>query len=235
MRARDFDYTGKENLDVMTVADNYNKFLVQEILSVYPRKTRKNARVLDFGSGIGTYADMLKQQGRLVECLEPDGEYQKLLKNKGYKVESRSTKLDDEAYDLVYALNVLEHIEDDLAEMKTLFNKVKKGGHVVIYVPAFQVLYSSMDRNVGHYRRYRRRELESVMKNAGFKIVRSGYRDPLGFFAALTLRVAGDKSGELSERSVRFYDRLVFPVSHKISRITSPLFGKNVLVIAKRI
>lgn len=234
MKAKKFDYTGKENLDVMSAAKNYNDFLIKEILSVYPNKEKKNPKVIDFGAGIGTYTDLLREKGKVVETLEPDGEYQKKLKRKGYTVNTSSKSLKDNGYDLVYALNVFEHIEKDDEEMKLLFSKIKKGGHIVIYVPAFQILYSAMDKNVGHYRRYRRRNLETIMKEAGFDIVKSGYYDPLGFFAALALRFFGNQSGELSPSSVKFYDRLIFPTSHLLSGVTRPLFGKNVLVIAKK-
>lgn len=235
MKAKEFDYTGKENLDVMVVAKNYNDFLINEILAVYPDKKQKSAKVLDFGSGTGTYADLLKEMGGMVECLEPDKDYQAILKKKGYAVKNHNSQLKDNDYDLIYALNVFEHIEDDAGEMKLLFNKVKKGGHIVVYVPAFQLLFSSMDKNVGHYRRYRLDGMEGIVKDAGFSIVKSGYRDPIGFFAALAFKIAGNSSGDLSANSVKSYDRLLFPTSHTISRITSPLFGKNVLVVAKKV
>ena len=66
--------------------------------------------------------------------------------------------------DLIYTSNVLEHIDDDLAALKQLRATLSPGGRIAIYVPAMQVLYSDMDRSLGHYRRYGRQELLAKLK-----------------------------------------------------------------------
>lgn len=139
-----------------------------------------------------------------------------------------------ESYDFAYTLNVLEHIEDDGAAIRQLRDLLKPGARLFIYVPAFMFLYSAMDEQVGHIRRYRRSELESLCRANGLRIERSAYVDSIGFAASLLLRMAGSRSSTLNPRLVRFYDRIVFPLSRMLDQLTEPLFGKNVAVIASR-
>ena len=76
----DFAYTGCDNLEVMAEAVNYNRFLVD---CVDKHVSSANLRVLDFGAGSGTYADMLAERGITPDCLEPDTDLQHVLRSKG--------------------------------------------------------------------------------------------------------------------------------------------------------
>jgi SAM-dependent methyltransferase len=78
-----FVYTGKDNLEAMREAKNYNNYLISNIIKFLPSK---NKNILDFGAGSGTYAEMLKDLGYRVDCLEPDMELAKELRSKGFKV-----------------------------------------------------------------------------------------------------------------------------------------------------
>jgi hypothetical protein len=127
---------------------------------------------------------------------------------------------------------VLEHIEDDASCVAAWYAKLKPGAPLLLYVPAFMVLYSEMDRRIGHYRRYRRRPLAALVRQAGFQIERSVYVDSLGFFASLGLRFFDRSGGVLNPRTVRLYDRLGFPLSRLMDAAAGPFFGKNVLIRA---
>jgi hypothetical protein len=91
-----------------------------------------------------------------------------------------------------------------------------------------------MDRQVGHYRRYRRPELTALLRQAGFVIDEARYVDSLGFFAALLYKVLGDTSGSINVQGLRLYDRFIFPLSRLIDRIVAGSFGKNLLLTAHR-
>ena len=75
----------------------------------------------------------------------------------------------DASFNYIYTLNVLEHIEDDAAALRSLHAKLTDGGKLLIYVPAFPVLYTSMDAKVGHVRRYTRDTLMTRVTAAGFQ------------------------------------------------------------------
>ncbi len=227
----DFAYTGCDNLEVMTAAVNYNTFLVD---TVAEHLTSTDMRVLDFGAGSGTYADMLAARHITPDCLEPDEQLRNMLRSKGYRVIDPETRVPEaERYDLIYTFNVLEHIEDDRAAAKHVASLLRPGGVLVAYVPALEILFTSMDIKVGHYRRYRRTQLDEILRNAGLEIVESRYCDPIGFFATLAYRALGSGDGTINTRSVELYDRAVFPMSRSLHALTSKLFGKNVLVVAR--
>lgn len=230
MTKKDFAYTGCENLEAMQEAAKYNDFLLGLVLR---RVKSKDAKILDFGAGSGTYAKMLEKRGLTPDCLEPDKTLQSKLRRDGFKVLKSSDDLKPATYDVIYALNVFEHIEDDLAEMIRLRKALKKGGSLIVYVPAYNILFSSMDKQVGHLRRYRRRGLRQLTKAAGLEVKELFYYDPIGFLAALTYRFVGD-DGVLTPTSVRLYDKYVFTLSKALHPVSRKLVGKNAMVVAKK-
>jgi len=223
-------YTGVENLESMREAERYNRFLVDLVL----RYQVGSGPALDFGAGAGTFAELLRARGLDVRCLEPDPHLQARLADQGLSVIGSAAEIADNSIDYVYSLNVLEHIEDDQAAVAEIHRVLRPGGLLLLYVPAFQILYSSMDERVGHIRRYRRRGLVDLVRTAGFDVCRSAYADCVGFVAALVYRWFGDRSGTISPRQVRNYDRLVFPLSRSLDYICDKAFGKNVYLVAEK-
>jgi SAM-dependent methyltransferase len=138
----------------------------------------------------------------------------------------------DGSVEYIYSLNVLEHIADDAAALQLLARKLAPGGRLFVYVPAFQLLYSAMDRKVGHHRRYRRTPLVAMIERAGLRVSRSRYADSLGFIATLAYRAVGSRSGDLDRRSIATFDRFVFPASRIVDRALDRVLGKNVYAVA---
>lgn len=112
-----------------------------------------------------------------------------ILKKKDLSVVRTLNDIPDNSVDYIYSFNVLEHIADDLAILQQLYKKLRYGGRLLIYVPAFQLLYSSMDRKIVHFRRYTQRELKDKLIKAGFNVYRAGYVDSLGFLATLLFKL----------------------------------------------
>ena len=220
-------YNGTDNLEIMEEAVNYNRYLENLIVANGP----VDGQVLDFGAGIGTFASRVLERGFGVHCLEVDAAQAATIERKGMKVVASVAGIPDEAYHYVYSLNVFEHIDDDEQALRELYRVVKLGGSVLIYVPAMQVLFSSMDRKVGHCRRYSKGSLVQLAVSAGFTVEKSYYVDSLGFPATLIYKWFGKESGELSRLPLILYDRIAFPISRLIDRLTGSLFGKNVYVV----
>jgi hypothetical protein len=166
--------------------------------------------------------------------VEPDPGQAAVLSASGLAVFHSLDQVGDGSQDYIYALNVLEHIEDDRAALNRLYGKLKQGGSLLIYVPAFEILYSSMDRRVGHRRRYTRRGLEQLARNAGFRIVEARYADSLGFFASILYKWVGGGSGTINRRALLAYDRAIFPLSRVADGLLSRVFGKNVLLFGMK-
>ncbi len=223
-------YTGVENLEVMAEAVNYNRYLVDLVIA----GAAKASRVIDFGAGAGTFARPVAAAGLALTCVEPDDRLRGILARDGLDTAADITEVPAGSADYVYTLNVLEHIEDDLAALEELSRVLRPGGRLLVYVPAFQILFTSMDRRVGHHRRYRLKPLQQKIRAAGFSVRRAAYADSLGFGAALAYRVIDPGDGRVNSAGLKLYDRYVFPLSRRLDRLLGRWFGKNVLVLAEK-
>jgi len=225
------DYTGVDNLEVMAEAENYNRFL----LGLVTRHLKPGMRVADFGAGTGTFALPLNRQGVDIVAIEPDAALHARLRQAGVKAQRDAATLADASLDFIYTFNVLEHIADDGAAVRTLSGKLKPDGRLLIYVPAFQLLFTQMDHKVGHLRRYRRGGLRALVRGAGLAVDDVRYVDSLGFFATLAYRVLkSNGDGSIDRRALRLYDRLIFPLSRTLDRLLSRSLGKNLLLLATK-
>lgn len=232
-------YTGADVLEIMDGAKNYNNYLKSEVLRFLDQNVTTlvtqpdHLPILDFGAGSGMMASLLNDAGVRVLCLEPDTYLrQKLAHNKLATISSLADVATG-SIKLVYSLNVLEHIEDDVAILKQLKTKMSPDGRLFLYVPAFQSLYSNFDRKLGHFRRYSKQQLIQVVQDAGFEITKAHYADSLGFLAAWLYQKISDQDGTVSIRSVVIYDTIVFPISRLLDRLFKPIIGKNLLLTAK--
>lgn len=222
-------YAGTANLEAMEAARNYHAFLMATVLS----RAAPTFSILDFGAGTGTHARGLRERGLDVSCVEPDPELRRLLQRDGFRVAGSAREFGTEVFALIYSFNVLEHIEDEATALRDMFAALKPHGQLVLYVPAFRILFSAMDHKVGHHRRYRAEQLTDVVRAEGFRVVTCAYADSLGFVASLVYRLLRG-SGDLNERSVALYDRFVFPVSRMVDGLTRRWFGKNLLMVVTR-
>lgn len=224
-----FEYSGVENLEAMKEAQNYNRFLLDLV-----RRNLVGDDILDFGAGAGTFALPFSTTDAVVICVEPDPDLRNSLSAAGLTVYSELQAIPLSSVDCVYSLNVLEHIEDDCAALADLCDRIRPGGKIIIYVPAFNLLFSEMDRLVGHHRRYRRKELVAKMQSAGFHVATARYIDCIGFFVALLYRGIANDDGIISPSMVKIYDRFLFPLSRILDRLLLGSFGKNLLVVGTR-
>ena len=137
------------------------------------------------------------------------------------------------SYDTVVLLNVLEHIPDDHQALGDIFESLAPGGKMVLWVPAFEALYSKFDERIGHYRRYRRNKLTTLVHNVGFGHVTARYTNMPGFFAWwLVVRMM--RRTPTSGRLASIYDRVFIPVIRRVERVVRPPIGQSLLVVAQR-
>ncbi len=94
---------------------------------------------------------------------------------KGFNAIARLEDIESEV-DGVFCSNVLEHISDDREILEKLNSKMKVGAKLLVYVPAFMMLFSDLDRKVGHYRRYGKKEMVSKPNESGFRIDKDSLR-----------------------------------------------------------
>ena len=222
-------YTGTDNLEAMKDAVNYNRYLL-DLIRTHAGDAR---RIIDFGAGGGTFAAPTAQAGFDLTAIELDDGLRAHLAGLGLRTAASATELPPASFDYAYTLNVLEHITEDVAALRQLRGVLKPGARLLIYVPAFPVLYTSMDAKVGHVRRYTRDTLVRSVTAAGFTVDRVEYADSLGFFATLAFKWTDRGSGSLNLRLLKLYDRIFFPLSRVLDVLTHRWLGKNLVVVAR--
>ena len=129
-------------------------------------------------------------------------------------------------------IDVIEHIEDDKAELEKASNLLKQGGRIFIIVPAHQYLYSPFDKKIGHYRRYNKKLLKSIIPNY-MTIEKLYYLDSVGFFLSLFNKIFLKQSMP-TLKQIQFWDKVIIPISKLIDPLFGFNFGKSLLVIAKK-
>ena len=228
------EYQAKDNLEVMKFAKNYNNFIVSLILKVIKKNSYK--KIVDFGCSDGYFMDLIKNKMPEIELfgVDSDENYFKDKENKNdFYVNLDS--LNGE-FDLIYSLNTLEHIFDDVEILKKINSKLKDDGKIFLYLPAFNWLFSSMDRKTGHFRRYNKKSIEKKLNQSGFKIEKIKYSDFLGVFITL-IYILKDKiktnNGNISKFQVELYDKIFFFCKF-LDIFFSPFVGKNLFVIASK-
>lgn len=158
-----------------------------------------DARILEIGCGTGHNLPMLARFGT-VEAIEIDpaaraiaGE--RLGRPVGDAPLPALPGVERGAYDLVAVLDVVEHIEDDVAALAAMKSLLRPGGKILIAVPAHQWMWSAHDTVNHHHRRYSPKTLTSAIRAAGLKPDRLGWMNSLLFPLAVAARLAGKLTG----------------------------------------
>jgi SAM-dependent methyltransferase len=234
--APESDYAGAQIL-LRLEADlnNYSTWIVDAFIHSLAGRMTSESRVLDFGCGIGTLSRIFRERtGIAPDGVEPDAKQRATFAARGFRGFASLAEA-PASYDVIFTSNVLEHIEDDEAALRELAQHLADKGRLLVYVPAFTLLWTRMDDNIGHHRRYTRSELAAKLRRAGFSVSHSRYCDSVGFALALLFRLVGNKSGEPSSASLRLFDRCLLPISKMLDPLFSRFLGKNVFAVAHKI
>jgi SAM-dependent methyltransferase len=173
------DASGVRTLEIVSEAPRYNAWMYETIAPWIGR------RVLEVGSGIGNMSEqLLRGNPEHLVLTDIDPWYQAQVRSRfGSRTEVRveglelpdpsvAARFGKDRLDTIVALNVVEHIEHDVEAVRSMAAALTPGGRVVILVPAMQVLYGEMDRELGHFRRYSKRSLVRVLTLAGLDVER---------------------------------------------------------------
>lgn len=196
--------------------------------------------VLEVGAGHGTFTEMLARKAKRVVACDLSERCADRLRERfsgDEHVEVLHGSIDSAAtygpFDSVVLINVLEHIEDDDGALRDARSLLKRGGRLILWVPAFSFLYSDFDRRIGHHRRYRRTGLRTQLADAGYEVQAVSYVNAVGAVAWLVVarflrRTPTDGA------PVRVFDKYFIPVLKRLERRWCPPFGQSVLAIAVR-
>lgn len=229
-------YDGHD-LEALADLPNYQGW----ILDVF--KPYLGGRCIEFGAGVGAFSKLLRPSLERLEAVEPSSnltaKLSRLFEGDGGAIvieetlESFAGKVEDTSVDTIVMVNVLEHILDDRHALDEFFRILKPGGHLLLFVPAMKFLFSAMDQNLGHYRRYQLKELREKVESPGFNIILSRYFDFLGTFAWYLVHTLGGKQ-TFNPSMAHVYDTVCVPITRNLERIMPVLFGKNVIMVARK-
>jgi len=227
-------YFGKD-LEAMSFAQNYHQWIIEEF------KPYLSGCTAEVGAGTGNFTELLLGNVRHIIAFEPsDNMYPKLNERfaSNEKVEPLNSIFKSDIaqsrkeFDTIVYVNVLEHIENDSQELSIVYGSLREGGYVLIFVPALSFLFSNLDRNLGHYRRYRKNNLVTMLERAGFRVEKAKYFDIIGIIPWYIAFVLMRKT--LTGGNVSLYDRVVVPVMKRVERWIAPPIGKNILLVARK-
>lgn len=205
----------------------------------------RTPRILDVGCGTGANLELLARYGA-AEGVDVSPEALAFCRARGLENvrqgEAERLPYEDDTFDLVTGLDVVEHLDDDLAGLSEMRRVLRPGGRALLFVPAFMFLWGVQDDISHHRRRYRIPELRSVVKKAGFEVERTTYAN-LTFFAPILLGRALMKATGLrpaSENNINVsalngvLGRLLGAESSLLRHLNFP-FGVSALCVARKI
>lgn len=151
--------------------------------------------VLDIGAGSGVFSRQLLDLGicQSALCLDPFYEQERVESHNGKPI-TFVRKVDQVTQNLILMMDVLEHVDDDVALLRQYADPMPEDSHILITVPAFQMLWSGHDVFLEHRRRYNTYMLNDTIKKAGLKIENMRFFFGLLFPAALMIRLAKNMS-----------------------------------------
>jgi len=197
------------------------------------------SRVLEIGSGIGNLSAFLVDRERLV-LTDTREEYLARLRTRfanhsNISVVHLYLPHDDRAvagqrFDTIICLNVLEHVEDDITSLAAVRKLLEPKGRLVLLVPALPALYGSIDRALGHHRRYTRADLIAKLERTGFRLAHIEYFNLAGipgwWWAGRVLQRQTIPAG-----SLKLYDTLV-PV-FRLERLIPWRVGQSLIAVGE--
>ncbi len=224
---------GELTLRLLQRASRYNGWIYRMIRPYLGRD------ILEVGAGIGNMTRHYLGHGRVTAsdvspfCL---GELSRTFaEHPNVSVReldiSRNSYPRKEIHDTIVCLNVLEHIEDDVAALGNMRSLLRPGGRLILYVPANPRLYCAIDRGVGHYRRYRMGEVLERLERAGFRVLHSRHHNILG---AIGWWIQGKAMGKkaIGASDVGFFE-LLMPLVRLQDRLDTR-FTLSILAVGEK-
>jgi len=227
----EMDQAGLETLELFSEAGQFNGWMFERIEG-YCR-----GAILEIGSGIGNMSAYLVDHFEDVTLSDMQPEYcRRLRRNFGDRSSLRNIFSVDLAavdferaypqllgqFDTVVALNVVEHIEEHERAIRNAHRLLRTGGRLVILVPAYPWLYNSLDKELGHYRRYTKKSLGQLLSGDGLRVQEMEFFNAAAiggwWMAGSVLRMDKIKKGPLN-----LYNSLVW-----MMRLIDKLLGKRI-------
>lgn len=235
------DPIGQETLESFSQTKRFNQWQYGTVSKYL------NGEILEIGSGIGNISTLLLKNNSAVTLSDLRKNYCDILEEK-FKdaftlkkiIQVNLTEPDFEIkhsplfenFDTIIALNVIEHIQDDGKAMANCRKLLRPGGCLIIQVPAFQWLYNSLDKGLGHYKRYTKKSLHKLITDHGLSIQVSRYFNLAGipgwWFSGSLLQ-----KKIIPQSQTMIFDKLV-PLIRLADIVTINRIGLSLIIVAKK-
>lgn len=238
---KEVDTEGLDTLEAVGQAARFNQWMYETILPF------TKGRVLEIGSGIGNISQFFLDNNTQITLSDIRPQYCTRLKKQfaNYSNLNGVLELDivrpdfDTIYadlfntfDSIFALNVVEHIENDTLALQNCYKLLKPGGKLTILVPAYQTLYNRFDAELYHYRRYNRQTLTDLFIQSGYQPLHSFY---FNFVGILGWFVSGklQQNKTIPEGQMKIFDTLV-PIIRLVDKVLFRSVGLSVVVVGEK-
>ncbi len=236
-RGLDVERTNALTLSLLEEAPAYNDWIFRKI------KPFLGKDILEVGCGIGNLTGLLLSQGRVMAADVNEG-YLRIVESKFrshvnlqylflWDIQKASPQKLPRLIDTIVCSNVLEHVEADDPVLQNFYQLLPKGGKVIVLVPAFKGLYNVLDKELGHFRRYGKKEMRQKLIRNGFHLRQINFFNPLGVMGWFV-------NGSLLRRrllpvwQVKFFNKIV-PFYIRMEKIIPPLWGQSLIAVGEKV
>ena len=236
---KEHDAEGLETLQAIKEADAFNHWMYEQIAPYI------ESPALEIGSGIGNISKCCLADGHSLTMTDIRLEYIDFLKKHFSEKNDEIIQLNlvaedfDEKhknhfgkYKTIFALNVIEHIELDTLAIQNASKLLCTNGKLIILVPAHEVLYNKVDRNLFHFKRYGSRDLGKLMQTAPLRLELMKAFNGLGIIAWVYGALFSRK-GVIRGEDMKFYNRLV-PLAKWLDKITFFKIGLSLIAVSRK-
>jgi len=236
LKSKDTENTNTLTLYLLEEAAAYNRWIFDKI-SPWLGK-----RILEVGCGIGNLTGLLLGHGKVIAA-DVNKDYLKIVENKFvnnsnliktifWNIQEKFPENPCPAIDTIVCSNVLEHIENDDSALKNFYQLLPAGGRLIVLVPALKILYNVLDQELGHFRRYNRKELIQKLTLNGFNV---RYLKFFNFFGILGWFVNGSllRRRSLSKKQVRIFNRMV-PFFIRLEKGIPSFVGQSLIAAGEK-
>jgi len=221
------------------------KIIASFVEDICRRVTDRRPRILDVGCGTGANLLMLSNYGD-AEGVDISNDALAFCRERGLTNvklgAGEELPYDDATFDLVTALDVVEHMDDDLAGLREMRRVLRPGGRVLLFVPTFMFLWGVQDDVSNHRRRYRLPELQRVLEQAGFEVERTTYANITFFLPILLVRklmrltgIKAESENNINVSALNGALARLFGMERLVLRYMNIPFGVSGLCVAKKL
>lgn len=230
--AKPYQYIGDE-LETFSKAKNWKRYWISKI------RSHIKGKVLEVGAGMGSNTSYILNSNKDIATycgIEPDTKLfsTAIEKYNDPRISFENVTADkhkkSEEYDTLLYIDVLEHIENDAEELYNAYRLLKNNGTLIILVPAHNFLYSNFDKEIGHFRRYNKKSLTTLINPIQFNIHELYYLDSIGMMMSFLNRSIMKQSNP-SKNQILFWDTCIIPISRCVDKITSYQLGKSLIAV----